>query len=150
MRKQLTTATGLALVAVVALAGTVDVDYRNATFHIDKEDVKLSNGVRAVQAAPSLATQHVTRVFGKPVRSRVDSKPAAAVFLADPGGSGIFSYVAVAFSDCSKTNAVFHGDRIMPRSIVFHGHHRRHLSGPKTGRRHGCHTQSDEERDASL
>jgi len=123
MSKQLTTATGLALVAVVALAGTVDVVYRNATFHIDKEDVKLSNGARAVQAAPGLATQHVTRVFGKPVRSRVDSKPAAAVFLADePGGSGIFSYVAVAFSDCRKTNAVFLGDRLMPRSIVFHGH----------------------------
>lgn len=124
MRKRLTTAaTCLALVAVVALARTVDVDYRNATFRIDKEDVKLSNGARAVQAAPGSATQHVTHVFGQPVRSRVDSKPAVAVFLADqPGGSGIFNYVAVAFSDCSKTNAVFLGDRIRPRSIVFHGH----------------------------
>lgn len=125
MRKQLTAAaiaTCLALVAVGAVAGTVDVDYRNATFRIDNEDVKLSSGERAVQAAPSSATQHVTRVFGKPVGGRLDSKPAAAVFLADePGGSGIFNYVAVAFSDCSKTNAVFLGDRIMPRSIVFHG-----------------------------
>ncbi|KAA0998184.1 hypothetical protein FVF58_45695 [Paraburkholderia panacisoli] len=115
-------ATCLALVAVRALAGSVDVDYRNATFRIDNEDVKLSNGKRAVPAAPGSATQHVTRVFGKPAGGRLDSKPAAAIFLADePGGSGIFNYVAVAFSDCSKTNAVFLGDRIMPRSIVFHG-----------------------------
>jgi len=125
MRKQLTTAaiaTCLALVAVRAQAGTVDVDYENATFRIDNEDVKLSNGKRAVPAAPGSATQHVTRVFGKPVGGRLDSKPAAAIFLADePGGSGIFNYVAVAFSDCSKTNAIFLGDRIMPRSIVFHG-----------------------------
>lgn len=27
----------------------------------------------------------------------------------------------MAVSDCSKTNAVFFGDRIMPRSIVFDG-----------------------------
>ncbi|SDJ58011.1 hypothetical protein SAMN04487926_16715 [Paraburkholderia steynii] len=125
MRKQLTAAaiaTCLALVAVGALAGTVDVDYRNATFRIDNEDVKLSNVERAVHAAPGSATQHVTRVFGKPVDGRLDSKPAAAIFLADePGGSGIFSYVALALSDCSKTNAVLLGDRIMPRSIVFHG-----------------------------
>ncbi|BCF95928.1 hypothetical protein PPGU19_004970 [Paraburkholderia sp. PGU19] len=125
MRKQLTAAaiaTCLVLVTVGALAGTVDVDYRNATFRIDNEDVKLSNGERAVPAAPGSATQHVTRVFGKPVGGRLDSKPAAAVFLVDePGGSGIFNYVAVAFSDCSKTNAVFLGDRIVPRSIVFHG-----------------------------
>ena len=125
MRKQLTAAaiaTCLALVAVGAVAGTVDVDYRNATFRIDNEDVKLSNGERAVQAAPGSATQHVTRVVGKPVGGRLDSKPAAAVFLADePGGSGIFNYVAVAFIDCSKTNAVLLGDRIMPQSIVFQG-----------------------------
>jgi hypothetical protein len=125
MRKQLTAAaiaTCLALVAVRAPAGTVDVDYKNATFRIGNEDVKLSNGKRAVPAARGSATQHVTRVVGKPVGGRLDSKPAAAIFLADePGGSGIFSYVAVAFSDCSKTNAVFLGDRIMPRSIVFHG-----------------------------
>ena len=105
-----------------AQAGTVDVDYRNATFRIDSENVKLSNGKRAVPAAPGSATQHVTRVFGKPVGGRLDSKPAAAIFLADePGGSGIFSYVAVALSDCSTTNAVLLGDRIMPRSIMFHG-----------------------------
>ena len=125
MRKELTAAaiaTCLALVTVGALAGTVDVDYRNATFRIDNEDVKLSNGERAVPAAPGPATQHVTRVFGRPVGGRLDSKPAVAVFLVDePGGSGIFNYVAVAFSDCSKTNAVFLGDRIVPRSIVFHG-----------------------------
>ncbi|MFP3564074.1 hypothetical protein [Paraburkholderia sp. SIMBA_030] len=125
MRKQLTAAaiaTCLALVAVRAQARTVDVDYRNATFRIDNEDVKLSNGKRAVPAAPGSATQHVTRVVGKPVGGRLDSKPAAAIFLADePGGSGIFNYVAVVFNDCSKSNAVLLGDRIMPRSIVFHG-----------------------------
>ena len=115
-------ATSLALSAVGALAGTVDVDYRNATFRIDNEDVKLSSGERAVPAAPGSAMQHVTRVFGKPAGGRPESKRATAVFLADePGGSGIFYYVAVASSDCRKTNAVFLGDRILPRSIVFHG-----------------------------
>ncbi|TCG05273.1 hypothetical protein BZM27_34735 [Paraburkholderia steynii] len=125
MRKQLSAAaiaTCLALATVGALAGAVDVDYKNATFRIDNEDVKLSNGERTVPAAPGSATQHMTRVFGKPVGGRLDSKPAAAGFLADePGGSGIFNYVAVAFIDCSKTNAVFLGDRIMARSIAFHG-----------------------------
>lgn len=52
---------------------------------------------RAIPAATGSATQHVTSVFGKPAGGRLDSKPAAAIFLADePGSSGIFNYVAVA------------------------------------------------------
>ena len=127
MRKQLTAAaiaTCLALLAVRALAGSVDVDYMNATFRIDNEDVKLSNGERTVPAAPGSATQHVTRLFGKPVVGQLDFKPAAAGFLADePGGSGTFMYVALVFGDCSEANAVLLGDRIEPLSIAFHDHY---------------------------
>lgn len=82
MRMQLTAAavaTCLALLAVGAWAGTVDVDYKNTTFRIDNEDVTLSNGERAVPAARGSTTQHVTSVFGKPVSGRLASKPAAAV-----------------------------------------------------------------------
>ncbi len=98
------------------------VDYANATYRIENEDVTLSRGTRSVPAAPGSATQHVTRLSGHPECGRFEKKAAAAVFIVDdPGGSGTFFYVGVALADGPATNAVFLGDRIAPQSIVFRG-----------------------------
>jgi hypothetical protein len=98
------------------------VDYANATYRIEDEDVRLVDGERAVPVAPGSAAQRVTRVIGKPVFGQVGAKPAAAVVLRDePGGSGAFYYVAVVFG--GAPNAVFKtvllGDRISPQTIAF-------------------------------
>ena len=121
-RAVLATCLALAAVGTFGQTGTAagPVDYANATYRIDNEDVKLSQGNRSVPAAPGSAMQRVTRVFGKPVFGRLQSKPAAAVFLVDePGGSGAFVYAAVALGGGRATNAVALGDRIVPRSIAF-------------------------------
>jgi hypothetical protein len=98
------------------------VDYANATYRIENEDVTLSRGTRSVPAAPGSAMQRVTRLSGHPGCGRLGKKTAAAVFLVDdPGGSGTYFYVGVALAGGPAINAVFLGDRIEPQSIAFRG-----------------------------
>jgi len=98
------------------------VDYANATYRIENEDVTLSRGTRSEPAAPGSATQRVTRLSGHPGCGRLDKKTAAAVFIVDDrGGSGTYFYVGVALAGGPATNAVFLGDRIEPQSIAFRG-----------------------------
>ncbi|MEA3117069.1 MAG: hypothetical protein QOI13_339 [Paraburkholderia sp.] len=98
------------------------VDYANATYRIENEDVTLSRGTRSVPVSPGSATQRVTRLSGHPGCGRLGKKTAAAVFLVDkPGGSGSYFYVGVALAEGPAANAVFLGDRIRPQSIAFRG-----------------------------
>ena len=95
----------------------------NATYLIEKQAVQLVNGRAEVQAAPGSASKITTGVFGKPTYGDLngDDREDAALFLVqDPGGSGTFYYVAAAIAKNGfyrGTNAVFLGDRIVPRSI---------------------------------
>jgi hypothetical protein len=96
------------------------VDYANATYRIENENVTLSSGTRSVPVAPGSATQHMTRLSGHPWCGQLGKKTAAAVFIADdPGGSGSYFYVGVALAGGPATNAFFLGDRIKPQSIAF-------------------------------
>jgi hypothetical protein len=98
------------------------VDYANATYRIENEEVTLSRGTRSEPVAPGAATQRVTRLSGHPGCGRLGKKTAVAVFIADdPGGGGTFFYVGVALAGGPAINAVFLGDRIEPQSIAFRG-----------------------------
>jgi len=99
-------------------------DPLNATYTIEKEQIRLFNGRREVQAAPGSATKVTTAVFGDPLYEDVDGDgdADAVLFLAhDPGGSGTFFYVAAALNKdggYQGTNAVLIGDRTTPRSVA--------------------------------
>jgi uncharacterized protein len=102
-------------------ATAASVDYRNATYRIDDQAVKLVGGARVQAASPGSATKDVTRVAEspKPAQGKLGAQQAAALFLVDaPGGSGTFYYAAAATGGGRGTNAIFLGDRIKPQSIV--------------------------------
>jgi len=98
-------------------------DPLNATYRIEGVAVRLMDGRCELPAAPGSATMIRTTVFGKPVYGDIDGDgdEDVAVFLThDPGGSGIFFYVAAALNENGNyrgTNAVLLGDRIAPLNI---------------------------------
>jgi hypothetical protein len=95
----------------------------NATYFIEKQEVRLIGGRAEVPVAPGSAINITTTVFGEPVYGDLngDGRDDAALFLVyDPGGSGTFYYIATAITRdgiFQGTNAVFLGDRIAPRTI---------------------------------
>lgn len=118
--------TGLVLLAAAgALAQSAEhesIDYANAAFSIDGETLRLAGGQRTAPAAPGSAAERHTKVVGTPVFGTLAGRPAAAVFIADDGGgSGQFFYVGVTFGHGRATVAAPLGDRVQPRSIMFHG-----------------------------
>ncbi|HEV3104921.1 MAG TPA: lysozyme inhibitor LprI family protein [Trinickia sp.] len=96
------------------------IDYRNSTYWIDDQAVKLVGGQRVQAAAPGSATKDVTRVAESPkaAQGKLGGQPAVAFFLVDaPGGSGTFYYAAAALGG-RGTHAALLGDRITPQSIA--------------------------------
>jgi len=95
----------------------------NATYFIEKQEVRLIGGRAEVQAAPGSAIKITTAIFGEPVFGDLDGdgRDDAALFLMhNPGGSGTFFYVAAAIAKTGGyqgTNAVLLGDRVAPRAI---------------------------------
>jgi len=110
------------LLAFHAQAGPLDGGFESvldATYIIEKQEVRLIGGWAEVRAAPGSAGKIITVVFGEPVYGDLDSDGYndAALFLArDSGGSGTFYYVAAAIAKNGiyrGTNAVFLGDRVV-------------------------------------
>lgn len=95
----------------------------NATYRIEKQEIRLISGRAEVEAVPGSVAKITTAVFGKPVCGDLDGdgRDDAALFLTyDPGGSGTFYYVAAAIAKNGQyqgTNAVFLGDRVDPQAI---------------------------------
>jgi len=95
----------------------------NATYFIEKQEVRLIGGRSEVQAAPGSAAKITTAVFGQPVCGDLNGDgrdDAALILVYDPGGSGTFYFVAAAIAQnggYQGTNAVLLGDRILPRTI---------------------------------
>jgi hypothetical protein len=108
-------------------------DYKNSTYVIDKQMVRLYNGVSDVAAAPpggqaGSASKIVTRYFGNEARKDLngDGKEDIVFLLTqDRGGSGIFYYVVVAVSKVVWKKEVYVGsqgyllgDRIAPQTTT--------------------------------
>jgi hypothetical protein len=95
----------------------------SATYTIEGQPVTLVNGRAESVAAPGSATKVTTMIFGEPVRGDLTGRgkeDAVVVLVQNPGGSGIFYYVAAALNVNNKaqgTNAVLLGDRIAPQTI---------------------------------
>lgn len=100
------------------------VDPLEATYIIERQEVRLSQGRAEEEAAPGSATKIKTSVFGQPVFGDLDGDgkdDAALILLHQPGGSGSFYYAAAALNDSGSwrgTNAVFLGDRIAPQNVI--------------------------------
>jgi heat shock protein HslJ len=97
-------------------------DYKNATYIIEGQSVKLINGVSEVEAAPGSASKIVTRYFGNELRKDLDGDGREdVVFLLtqEPGGSGTFFYVVAALNKGSGyvgSSGLLLGDRIAPQT----------------------------------
>jgi hypothetical protein len=95
----------------------------NAVYIIEGKEVRLVDGHHEEQAAPGSVIKVKTSVFGKPVYGDLDGdgdEDAALFLVQDPGGSGIFYYVAAALKagdGYSGTNVVLMGDRIAPQTL---------------------------------
>lgn len=98
--------------------------YKDIAYEVEETQVLLVNGVAEMEAAPGSATKITTRYFGNEVFGDLngDGKEDVAFLLTqDPGGSGTFYYVVVAWrteSGYSGSNGVFLGDRIAPQSMA--------------------------------
>ena len=105
------------------IRGTAAGDPLNATYTIEGERIRLTEGRAERQAAPGSATKVETLVFGAPVYGDLNgdgTDDAALIVVQQPGGSGTFYYIAAALAGDSAyrgTNAVLLGDRIAPKQI---------------------------------
>jgi hypothetical protein len=98
-------------------------DPLSATYLINEVAVPLRDGRHEEGAAPGSAAVIRTYVFGQPAYGDIDGDgdEDAAVFLShDPGGTGTFSFVAVALNENGNyrgTNAVLLGDRVITQNL---------------------------------
>ena len=94
-----------------------------ASYRIERQEVRLINGQAEAEAAPGSATKIKTSVLGQPVfgdLNRDGNEDAALFLMHQSGGSGTFYYVAAALNANGGflgTNAVLLGDRIAPQTI---------------------------------
>jgi hypothetical protein len=99
-------------------------DPLQASYLVERQEVRLVNGRSEVRAAPGSATRIKTWVLGKPVYGDLDGdadEDAAVLLVHAPGGSGTFYYVATALKldgTYRGQNAVLIGDRVAIRSVA--------------------------------
>ncbi len=98
-------------------------DYRNISYEIDGEDIKLTNGKAETEAAPGSVSKISTELYsGNEARADLNNdgkEDIVFLLFQDGGGTGTFYYVAAALSsgDSYKgTNAILLGDRIAPQT----------------------------------
>jgi hypothetical protein len=99
----------------------------NATYIINGQKIKLTDGRAEKEAAPGSATKVSTATFGDAIYGDLDGdgdQDAALMLVQDPGGSGTFYYVAVTLNNDGQhqgTNAILLGDRVAPQNIAIEG-----------------------------
>ncbi len=98
------------------------VGYKDSTYLVDDQTVKITNGVSEIQSEYSSALI-VTRYFGNEAKGDLNGDGVEdIVFLLtqNGGGTGTFYFVAVAFGNklggYVGANSVFLGDRIAPQT----------------------------------
>lgn len=113
----------LALTSEAALAEDICRNGRESTYTVGGQNVQLMGGRAETPAAPGSAAHITTQVVEGPVYGDLDGdgRDDVALFLVQTtGGSGTF-YYAAAVADghgaCLGTNAVFLGDRVVPRQL---------------------------------
>ncbi len=98
-------------------------DYRNISYMVDGEEVRLVDGVAETEVAPGSAAKKVTRYFGNEFNTDLDGDGRDdVVFLItqETGGSGTFFYVVAALNTVDGyrgSDGYLLGDRIAPQSI---------------------------------
>lgn len=98
------------------------VDYKNATYTIEGQQVKLTNGVAEAPTAPDSASVVTTRYFGNEIKTDLnDDGQKDVVFLLtqQTGGSGTFYYVVAALNTAHGyvgSDGYLLGDRIAPQT----------------------------------
>lgn len=100
-------------------------DYKNISYEIEGDVVKLVNGGAETVVAPNSGTTITTEYFGNEARGDINSdgtEDVAFILTQDSGGSGVFYYVVVALklnNGYKGLNAIFLGDRIAPQTTEF-------------------------------
>jgi heat shock protein HslJ len=96
--------------------------YLNATYKIDGQDVRLTNGKSEKESTPGSASKIITQYFGNEVKSDLDDdgrEDIAFILTQQTGGSGTFYYFVAALNKeegFKGSDAVLLGDRIAPQS----------------------------------
>jgi hypothetical protein len=97
-------------------------DYKNITYHIDGQQVKLKNGVAETEIVPDAASKIITRYFGNELKTDLngDGRDDVVFLLTqNTGGSGTFFYVVAALSTVHGyvgSDGYLLGDRIAPQT----------------------------------
>ncbi|TSC86538.1 MAG: hypothetical protein G01um10148_524 [Parcubacteria group bacterium Gr01-1014_8] len=105
---------------------SIATDYRNATYEIDLQPIKLENGRAESFVVSDSDAKAITQYFGNDAMGDLNGDGLADVaFLLtqQSGGSGTFYYVAAAQkagNGYRGMNAVLLGDRIAPQSTEIH------------------------------
>ena len=105
----------------------VTASYKDISYEVDGQAVRLVNGAYETEAAPGSASKVITKYFGNDVTGDLngDGVPDIAFLLTrSGGGSGTFYYVVVALKTAggyTGTNAVLLGDRIAPQTTLIAG-----------------------------
>lgn len=103
------------------------LDSQNCSYIIEGESVTLKDGYSEEEIAPGSASKLMTRYFGNEASGDVNGDglaDVAFILTQEPGGSGVFYYVAVALAGaegCQGVNAVLLGDRISPQTTEIEG-----------------------------
>ncbi len=101
-------------------------DYRNATYRIAGQDVKLVDGISVMQGGMGSSDITTTRIFGNGVVGDFDGdgkQDSAFLMTQNNGGSGIFYIVVAALAvdrgGTHTTQPYLLGDRIAPQSTEY-------------------------------
>lgn len=99
-------------------------DFRNATYIIEGQEIKLKDGVSLVPIVPNSASMIETKYFGNDVKYDWNNdgyEDVVFLLTQNDGGSGTFYYVVLAlyspFGYYTGSKAFFLGDRITPQSL---------------------------------
>ncbi len=97
-------------------------DYKNTSYLIDGQSVKLVDGMSEVEAAPGSALKIITKYFGNEATKDLNNDghdDVAFILTQETGGSGLFYYVVAALYTplgYVGSHAVLLGDRISPQT----------------------------------
>lgn len=104
---------------------TLTEDYKDGTYFIGEDTVRLTKGVSKVESAPGSASVTTTQYFGNEARGDLDNDgDEDVVFLLtqNSGGTGTYFYLVGALKEekgYRGTRAVLIGDRIAPQTTEF-------------------------------
>jgi hypothetical protein len=109
-----------AVLSEMAADEAAPIDYRNAAYRIEDRTVSLIDGSATMPVAPGSEGVMKTSVLQGPAFADLNgdqAKDAVVILRDEPGGSGIFYYVATLTANGQSSKAVLLGDRIRIKSI---------------------------------